>query len=92
MRETLCKNLHDSLALEDVSLNVVNSRTIAVADLVNDMTQINDNAQAYCTAVLVRTVANFSDLARQGSTAGLISTALSNILERAGSTGSAKGS
>jgi hypothetical protein len=85
-RENLCKGLYDSLSLQDVSSDVLNSRAVTVADLVADMTQVNDAAFGYCTAVLVNTVKGNPSLACVGSSAHLISSALSNILARATTT------
>eukprot|EP01032_Pedospumella_encystans_P014625 gene14625-16781_t len=61
-RESLCRSMYASLAQQDVSLDVMNSRAVTVAELVLDMTQVNDNAFFYCTSVMVDTVVARPDL------------------------------
>ncbi|KAJ1387039.1 hypothetical protein B484DRAFT_410013, partial [Ochromonadaceae sp. CCMP2298] len=80
--------LFDSLSLQDVSPDVVNSRAVTVADLLSDMGQVNNAAFRHCSAVLVDTVLAQPQMACVGSSASLITTALSKILERGSSSGS----
>eukprot|EP01032_Pedospumella_encystans_P012973 gene12973-14967_t len=83
LREALCRSMAATLNQQEVSLDVINSRAVTVAELVADMTQVNENAFLFCTAVIVDTVTDHPNLACVGSSAFLISTALSNILQRA---------
>jgi hypothetical protein len=76
----MCKSLYDNLQIQDVSRDVVTTRAVLISILFHDMSQISDSAFDNCSYVLIYTVNEYPVC--QGSSATIISSALSAVLER----------
>jgi hypothetical protein len=79
-RELMCKSLYDNLQIQDVSQDVVTARAVLISNLFQDMSQISDSAFDNCSFVLINTVNEYPVC--QGSSATIISNALSAVLQR----------
>jgi len=82
LRESLCVNIYKTLALQDVSLDVVRSRAESIGNALIDIDQISNAAVQNCTEALVTTLIAHPTLACEGSSSPLITNALSNVLQK----------
>jgi hypothetical protein len=85
LRESLCAGLYRTLHLQDVTPDVVRNRALTIRDVMVDVNQISTGALYNCTAALLATVNDFPEYACKGGTFVLVSSALSNIVEKGSS-------
>jgi hypothetical protein len=85
LREALCSSIYKTLALQDVTADVVGSRALSISNILLDINQISDAALSNCTAALVETVTEYPAYSCQGNSLSIVSKALSNVLERGNS-------
>lgn len=81
-RAALCQGMYSTLAIQDVTVDVVTMRASTVAAILLDIAQISDNALFNCTAALVETIRDHPALAGSSSAASLCAQALSNVLAK----------
>ena len=58
MREQLCRSIYLTVAIQDLTADVVASRATAVSNIFLDIDQITDNALSNCTVAISETVIN----------------------------------
>ena len=58
MREQLCRSIYLTVAIQDLTADVVASRATAISNIFLDIDQITDNALSNCTVALSETVIN----------------------------------
>jgi hypothetical protein len=80
LREQLCLGLTQATAYQDVNIDVVASRAISVATLLQDVTQMTDAAIGNCTHVLLTTVQQYPQIAGYSTVSPLCASALSQVL------------
>ena len=82
LRQTLCSNIYRAIAIQDVTVDVIRSRAESISNALIDIDQISDIAVRNCTAALVDTVVAYPAMSCDESTAGIVTAALSNVLQK----------
>lgn len=80
-RESLCFGLASTVHIQDLSDDVIISRTSAIAGILADATQISHTALFNCTYALLHTVSENPKLAGQSHLFGPVIDSLSHVLE-----------
>lgn len=76
----LCNGLQHSLKFQDVSVDVLISRSIVVSDLLVDTSRVTDDAYLFCSQVLLDSVNQNPDLICKSNAANHITSAISSML------------
>jgi hypothetical protein len=82
LRTMVCSALYDTLAIVDVTAEVVASRVVTVATALNDHVEVTDEAFLLCTRALTETVSGFAVLAADDDNIPLVMDAFSAVLSR----------
>ena len=56
LREKLCSSIYSTIALQDLSTDVIKSRMSLIANILQDITQISDKALIQCSTSLIYTI------------------------------------
>ena len=80
-RETMCVSLFETMDIQDVDAEIINSRAQSVNELLADINQVSSRALEFCTAVLVSSVDDYPRLSCLGTTPSLIVRAASQVLK-----------
>ena len=56
LREKLCSSIYSTVALQDLRSDVIKSRMSLIADILQDITQISDEALLKCSSSLIATI------------------------------------
>ena len=82
LRESLCINIYKTLAMQDVSIDVVRSRAESIGNALIDIEQISEAAVSNCTEALVATLKAYPTLSCEGTSSPMITNAISNVLQK----------
>jgi hypothetical protein len=82
LRESLCVAVYDTVAIQDVTIDVVLSRATSIADIILYTTELTSYALSNCTSALVQTIDSYPEISGSSSTASLCLTALSRVVEK----------
>jgi hypothetical protein len=82
IRDALCVGLYQTLSIQDVSADVINSRATSIANILLDVSQVGEHGFTNCTAALIETIQTDPELAGSGATATLCMEALSSVLQK----------
>jgi hypothetical protein len=80
LRETLCKSIYDTVDIQDITEDVMKSRSSTLSGLLLDPTQLSTYSIANCTAALVRTVELAPEYAGLDDVSDLVAETLSGVL------------
>jgi hypothetical protein len=80
LRETLCKSIYDTVDIQDITEDVMKSRSTTLSGLLLDPTQLSTYSIANCTAALVRTVELAPEYAGLDTVSDLVAETLSGVL------------
>jgi hypothetical protein len=82
IRDALCVGLYQTLSIQDVSADVINSRATSIANILLDVSQLGEDGFTNCTVALIETIQGDPELAASGTTATLCMEALSTVLQK----------
>lgn len=80
LRETLAKSLFDTVAIQDVTVDVVISRAINIANILIDSSELSNNTLIYCAQTLINTINSYPELAGSPAAFKITAAALSSLL------------
>ena len=83
-RNDLCTNAKQLSALQDISSEVIRSRSVMVSDIFSDIDQVSSAALNDCGTLLISTITNNLDLCCSTSTFDAVINTLSKILMKKG--------
>ena len=79
LREKLCLSIYSTVTLQDLRSDVIKSRMSSIADILQDITQISDEALLKCSSSLITTIETDPSLAGQVNLASYSLKALNNV-------------
>ena len=82
VRDALCISIYKTLAIQDVTSDVLVSRTTSISNILLDYSQLTDGGFNNCTAALVETILGHPELCGTSDVANLAMTALSKVLDK----------
>jgi hypothetical protein len=82
LREELCQAVYETLPVQDVTIDVVISRSTSVANTLLFTSEITANATKYCAYALIETINSYPELAGTPSAASLCLQALSFVISK----------
>jgi hypothetical protein len=80
LRERLCSSIYQTVAIQDISEDVMKSRCTTLSSLLADAAQLSSLAVGNCTAALVNTIELAPEYAGLDSVSELAATTLSTVL------------
>ena len=80
MREDLCVSIYDTVAIQDISSDVVRSRSSTISSLLTDASQLTTEAIANCTWALINTISLAPEYVGQEGVSDLAAGTLSAVL------------
>jgi hypothetical protein len=80
LREALAKSLYDTLAIQDVTSDVVISRATNIANILKSPSELSENATFYCAQTLISTIINNPELAGSSAAYKASAASLSSVL------------